>query len=449
VEEGGMREEGEESEEIAECEMEIDSGESSPAQSPPLTTPFDSAVATTDSAVVSETSSTAMADKTELQAKDTPTNATVGDPGPTSSAPQRVNSDVVSSDVMMAHGGKAGEPESSPEPLPPGVEVDKKTAAQSSAPPPEAGKNLDDTAQPKGEADKVDMDVDEPVPPGMEPDQPSATSQAPVSETSDRPPTPPAAKSEVTEVKQTPPTTTETTKPPLPPTPETTQAATASPPLPIPSQPPVPSTPSQPVSTTRVTTPAGGTPTPQAAVVSTSGASPYDAQAAATYYATSSSTSQGYDVAAAAAAYAQATNTGQPYQYPQYTAQQGYDYATYTAYMQQMGQSMYGGGYVLGADGQYYQQANPYGAYVAAAAAAGAYGGYYAPGGVTAYSYASPTAYQTAAQHQVAASTAVPSTSTSEADKKDKAKRGEFALPDSKEKQMKTMMNKWSSFKET
>ena len=137
--EEGMREEGEESEEIAECEMEIDSGESSPAQSPPLTTPFDSAVATTDSAVVSETSSTAMADKTELQAKDTPTNATVGDPGPTSSAPQRVNSDVVSSDVMMAHGGKAGEPESSPEPLPPGVEVDKKTAAQSSAPPPEAG----------------------------------------------------------------------------------------------------------------------------------------------------------------------------------------------------------------------------------------------------------------------------------------------------------------------
>ena len=47
---------------------------------------------------------------------------------------------------------------------------------------------------------------------------------------------------------------------------------------------------------------------------------------------------------------------------------------------------------MLGADGQYYQQASPYGAYAAAAAAAGAYGGYYA-----AYSYASPV-YQTTSQ---------------------------------------------------
>jgi hypothetical protein len=80
--------------------------------------------------------------------------------------------------------------------------------------------------------------------------------------------------------------------------------------------------------------------------------------------------------------------------------------------------SQYGGGYVLGSDGQYYQQANPYGAYAAAAAAAGAYGGYYA-----AYSYGSPS-YHTSAQQVAVATSGVPTTSTSEADKKEKANKG-------------------------
>ena len=147
-------------------------------------------------------------------------------------------------------------------------------------------------------------------------------------------------------------------------------------------------------------TPPSSAATPSASRVSMS---PYESQVAAAYYASPSS--QGYDIAVAAAAYAQATNTGQPYQYHQYlAAQTGYDYATYSAYLQQMGQSaaggMYGSGYVLGADGQYYQQPNPYGAY-AAAAAAGGYGGYYSSGGVPAYSYGSPAAYQTATQQQV------------------------------------------------
>lgn len=207
-------------------------------------------------------------------------------------------------------------------------------------------------------------------------------------------PTPPIATQKVAEVKAA------VAHPP--PATESPQQATDS----IPAQPSTPPLP-EPTSTSATTTPAPPTPSSGALTTppssssgvsttqppSSSGVSttPHEGQvsAAATYYSTPSS-SQGYDVVAAAAAYAHATNTGQPYHYPQYSASQtSYDYAAYSAYMQQLGQAgaMYASGYVLGADGQYYAQPNPYAAY--------AYGGYY-PG----YTYGT---YPTTTQQKVCA----------------------------------------------
>lgn len=191
----------------------------------------------------------------------------------------------------------------------------------------------------------------------------------------------PPTNQEVTEVK---PGVSDTTNPP-PVTKTSTDSVPPQPPTPPPPEPtptPVttaaaPPTPSSRASTTPPTPSSGVSTTPQETQVSS----------AAAYYSTPSS-SQGYDIVAAAAAYAHATNTGQPYHYPQYSASQtSYDYAAYSAYMQQLGQAgaMYASGYVLGSDGQYYPQANPYAAY--------AYGGYY-----PSYSYGS---YPTTTQQKV------------------------------------------------